>query len=162
MASMMLITESRHVIEVSRSVDPLEEEPDQREVIDWLTTALIRLDCGPSEVSVRIVDEDEMAGLNAEFRDRPEPTNVLSFPSGLELGDQLFLGDIVVCSSVVRNEAQGFNKSLSDRYAHIVIHGLLHLLGHDHEADEERTRMESLEATILEELGVSDPYEVVE
>ena len=152
---------TEHVVEISRSTDQVDEEPDERQIIDWLKDALSRLDCGQSEVSVRIVSEDEMTSLNRQYRDRNQPTNVLSFPSGIEAEGRLFLGDIVVCAAVVRKEAQEFNKPVEERYAHMMVHGLLHLLGHDHAEVADQEKMEVLEKLLLASVDISDPYELM-
>ena len=152
---------TEHVVEISRSTDQVDEEPDERQIIDWLNDALNRLDCGQSEVSVRIVSEDEMTLLNRQYRNRNQPTNVLSFPSGLEAEGRLFLGDIVVCAAVVRREALEFDKPVEDRYAHMVFHGLLHLLGHEHAEPAGQEKMEALEKSLLASLNIADPYELV-
>lgn len=116
---------------------------------------------GTPEVSIRIVDADEGRALNAQWRGRDHATNVLSFPADLppEL-DVPLLGDLVLCAPVVADEAQTQGKTEIDHWAHLVVHGLLHLLGHDHQDDGEAERMESLEVRILAGLGIGDPYAV--
>ena len=148
-----------HVVDISRSFDLDDEEPDDCLISDWLTNVLVQLHCASVEISVRIVCEDEMRSLNQRYRDRDRPTNVLSFSSGIEAGDRLFLGDIVVCAKVLREEAQAFGKPLKDHYAHIIIHGLLHLLGNDHNELTDQENMEALEKSLLASLGIPDPYE---
>lgn len=156
------MSDSSHVVDVSRSTEPVEEEPDERQVVDWLTQALTALECHPAEVSVRIVSEAEMAELNKRYRGKDKPTNVLSFPSGIEAEGHLFLGDIVVCNAVVFDEAIKFDKTFPDRFAHMVVHGLLHLLGHDHIEADDQKKMEAVELTLLAGMGVTDPYELSE
>ena len=151
-----------HVIEVSRSAQPLDEEPEEQQVKDWLAAALGKLNQPSSEISIRIVDENEMAELNAQYRQKSGATNVLSFPSGLEADSTHFLGDIVVCSEVVLEESNQYGQAFPARYAHMLIHGLLHLLGHDHMIDAERQKMETLERELLAEFGMSNPYEVAD
>lgn len=111
------------------------------------------------EVSVRLVGSEEMAQLNETYRGRRGATNVLSFPADLpaELAIPL-LGDIVICAPVVRAEAAQQGKSESAHWAHMAIHGTLHLLGYDHIEEEEATIMEALESAILSELDYSCPY----
>jgi probable rRNA maturation factor len=115
-----------------------------------------------AEVSVRIVDSDEIRALNRDYRGKDRPTNVLSFPAGEVAGlpaeVPVLLGDIVVCASVVRDEATEQGKTLADHWAHMLVHGTLHLLGYDHEADTDAAEMEALEARILSEHGLADPY----
>ena len=115
------------------------------------------------EVSVRIVDEDEMQKLNRDYRDQDKPTNVLSFPTGdadaMPPGVTSPLGDIVVCATVVAREAEEQGKTLGDHWSHMLVHGALHLLGHDHLTESEGDAMESLEREILAGLGIADPYQ---
>jgi len=116
-----------------------------------------------AEVSVRVVDEDEMQTLNREYRDQDKPTNVLSFPAGdvdgMPRGVISPLGDIVVCAAVVAREAEEQGKTLGDHWSHMLVHGALHLLGHDHVTESEADAMESLERGILADLGIADPYQ---
>ena len=115
-----------------------------------------------AEVSVRIVDEAEMRALNRKYRDQDKPTNVLAFPAGdagfALPGEILLLGDVVVCAVVVAREADEQGKSLEHHWAHMLVHGTLHLLGHDHVGDEQAEAMEALERRILDEFGIPDPY----
>lgn len=117
----------------------------------------------PVELGIRIVTVDEMKQLNGEFRDKAHPTNVLSFPMQLDaaiaadLGSQP-LGDIAICHAVVEDEARSQNKSLDSHYAHMVVHGVLHLLGFDHQDDAEAELMERTESAILEQCGFDNPY----
>ena len=114
------------------------------------------------DVSVRIVDEGEMQALNREYRDRDKPTNVLAFPAGdggfTPPGERPLLGDIVVCAGIVAHEAHEQGKALGDHWGHMLVHGTLHLLGHDHETDLEAEGMEALERVVLAGLGIADPY----
>jgi probable rRNA maturation factor len=115
-----------------------------------------------AEVSVRIVDEAEMQALNREYRDQDKPTNVLAFPAGdagfALPGEIPLLGDIVVCAGVVAREADEQGKPLEHHWAHMLVHGTLHLLGYDHVGDEQAAAMEALERRILDEFGIADPY----
>ena len=114
-------------------------------------------------VTILFTDDDAMKALNTEWRGKASPTNVLSFlaPDDLPIpsGEDRPLGDIVLASGVVAREASEQGKSLPDHVAHLIVHGILHLLGHDHEDDDEADRMEHLETEILKGLGISDPYE---
>ena len=137
--------------------------PSQDEIEAWISHALRGAGkTGDVEVSVRIVDRDEIRTLNRDYRHRDKATNVLSFPSGdiAGLPDQepQVLGDIVVCAGVVADEADAQGKKPMDHWAHMLVHGTLHLLGYDHEQDDEAQAMEALETRILGELGVADPY----
>lgn len=111
-------------------------------------------------VSLRVVDEVESQQLNADYRDKNYPTNVLSFPMEMPDGITLpILGDLAICAAVVDKEAQEQGKTLEAHWAHMVIHGMLHLQGFDHIDDAEAEEMEALEREILAELGYSDPYQ---
>ena len=134
--------------------------PEERQLHDWIAATLLgQGHPGDDEITVRVVDEAEMSSLNQTYRGKPGPTNVLSFPSELppEL-DLPLLGDIVICAPVVRREAVQQGKRESAHWAHMTVHGTLHLLGYDHVADGEAARMEALETTILAGLGYPCPY----
>ena len=114
------------------------------------------------EIAVRIVDAEEIQTLNKLYRQQDKATNVLSFPAGEYAGlpDEAAraLGDVVVCASVVANEASEQGKQLSDHWGHMLVHGTLHLLGFGHETDTEAAEMEALESKILVSQNVTDPY----
>lgn len=112
-----------------------------------------------TNVCLRIVDEPEAKSLNKEYRHIDKATNVLSFPAELPVQlDIKFLGDIVICASVVDREAQEQSKKLSEHWAHLLVHGVLHLQGYDHQDDSEADEMESLEIKILQTLNITNPY----
>ncbi|MEL4890186.1 rRNA maturation RNase YbeY [Xanthomonas protegens] len=116
-----------------------------------------------ADLAIRLVDDREGRALNLHYRGKDYATNVLSFPAelpeGLPKGVKLpLLGDLVICAPVVAREAAEQDKPLSAHYAHLTVHGVLHLLGWDHEDDKEAEAMEQLEREILADLGVSDPY----
>ncbi len=116
-----------------------------------------------ADLSIRIVGEDEGRALNRHYRGKDYATNVLSFPAdlpeGLPEGVRLpLLGDLVICAPVVAREAGDQGKRLNDHYAHLTVHGALHLLGWDHEDEADAEAMEALERGILAGLGVADPY----
>jgi probable rRNA maturation factor len=113
----------------------------------------------PAELSLRIVERDEIRALNRRYRDRDSITNVLSFPAELP-ADLPFrhLGDVVICAGVVADEAAAQGIDSRAHWAHMVVHGVLHLLGHDHEEDAEAKIMEALETAALTELGFPCPY----
>jgi len=111
---------------------------------------------------VRLVDTDEIRSLNREYRRKDKATNVLSFPAaaieGLPTDVAQVLGDVVVCATVVNEEAAEQGKAIEDHWAHMLVHGTLHLLGYDHEADDDAAEMEGIETRILTENGLADPY----
>lgn len=110
-----------------------------------------------AEISVRLCDDDEIRALNLAWRNKDKATNVLSFPS--PAGDRgPLLGDIVVAFEYVSEEARDAGRSLRDHLAHMLVHGMLHLLGFDHENESEAEKMEALERRILAKLGIDDPY----
>jgi probable rRNA maturation factor len=143
-------------VEVLR--DSADAAPDDAAFDRWVAAALSERREG-AVVSLRIVDADEGRALNAQWRGRDAPTNVLSFPADLpdEVGLPL-LGDLVLCAPVVQREAAEQGKAEEDHWAHLVVHGVLHLLGMDHQADAEAEAMEALEREILASLGIADPY----
>jgi len=139
--------------------------PSEDEIRSWVRRAAImsgRTPVGPADVAVRIVGTDEIRRLNRDYRYQDAATNVLSFPAdpiaGLPAEVARILGDIVICAAVVRAEATGQGKPLSDHWCHMVVHGTLHLLGFDHQDQAEATTMEAIEAKILEKQGIADPY----
>lgn len=112
-----------------------------------------------TELAIRVVDADEGRSLNAQYRGKDYATNVLSFPAELPEGVDLpLLGDLAICAPVVAREAAEQGKTEADHWAHLTVHGVLHLLGHDHQAEDEAERMEALETRILAGLGAPDPY----
>ncbi|MBD1553484.1 rRNA maturation RNase YbeY [Pseudomonas typographi] len=133
--------------------------PGDAAFLRWCELAL-RQRRGDSELTIRLVDEPEARALNHTYRHKDYATNVLSFPAEVpnELLDIPLLGDLVICTQVVAREAGEQGKALDAHWAHLVIHGCLHLLGFDHIEDEEAEEMESLEQELLAELGYPDPY----
>lgn len=124
----------------------------------WLSHALASVPTA-AEVTVRLVNEAESFYLNGRYRGQQHATNVLSFPSEapLKLTPRL-LGDLVICRQVIECEALAQRKPLMAHWAHMVVHGSLHLLGYQHRSDQEAEHMESLESAILKTLGYADPY----
>ena len=137
--------------------------PESGDITLWINHALQASGRGGEfEVSVRVVDETEMQELNGKFRDQNKPTNVLSFPAspidGLPNDTELPLGDIVICAGIVRREAEEQNKAISDHWAHMLVHGTLHLLGFDHINDSDAAIRENLEIQIMTNHGIANPY----
>lgn len=114
---------------------------------------------GKTEVSIRLVDEDESRALNRQYRGKDQPTNILSFPTDFPKGvDVPLLGDLIICVPLVQKEANRQQKSLQAHWVHLIIHGTLHLLGYDHREARETAIMEALEVQLLRQLGYSNPY----
>lgn len=120
--------------------------------------ALLALEDTDGELTIRIVDEAESAALNARFRNQPKPTNVLSFGYQAEALGEPVLGDLVICAPVVAGEAAAQGKDPRSHWAHMVVHGVLHLRGHDHQREEDAAVMETRECEILGLLGFGNPY----
>ncbi|CDF82098.1 putative rRNA maturation factor [Pseudomonas knackmussii B13] len=133
--------------------------PDEAQLRPWCELAL-RQRKNDSELTIRLVDEPEGRELNRTWRHKDYATNVLSFPADVpdELLDIPLLGDLVICVPVVEREAAEQGKEPAAHWAHLVIHGCLHLLGYDHIEDDEAEEMEALERQLLAELGYPDPY----
>ncbi|UJF24662.1 rRNA maturation RNase YbeY [Suttonella sp. R2A3] len=136
--------------------------PSEKRLQRWLDTVLSVLKNDEAlEVTVRLVDDQEITELNQEYRNKEKPTNVLAFPCDWDLPEEpRLLGDIVIAVNVVNNEAKAQKKTMEQHWAHIVIHGFLHLLGYDHIQDDDAEKMEQTERNILAELGFPDPYRV--
>ena len=149
-------------VDVQVAIDD-DSVPARDDIVLWVSRT-IRAAGGreDTDVSVRVVDAGEMQQLNGEYREQNKPTNVLSFPAGeiegLPLDADLPLGDIVVCAEVVRSEAKEQGKMVAAHWAHMLVHGTLHLLGFDHENDSDAATMEGLEIQILTGHGIANPY----
>ena len=137
-----------------------ERFPSEKRLQRWLETARATLAIEEAlELTIRLVDNDEMQELNREYRGKDYPTNVLSFPCDWDLPEEpRLLGDVVIAAAVVNREAKEQKKTMEAHWAHIVIHGFLHLLGYDHIEDADAEKMENTERTILAQLGYADPY----
>ncbi len=113
-----------------------------------------------AELAIRLVDEAESQQLNREYRGKDRPTNVLSFPADLpSVVASPLLGDLVICAPVVLREAKEQGKTEEAHWAHMVVHGVLHLVGYDHQNEQEAAEMEGIEAALLKEMGYRNPYE---
>ncbi len=137
------------------------ELPDDKQIELWTKAALAAGEREDNtQLAIRIVDINEGKKLNEQWRHKEGPTNVLSFSmDGLDLIAPELLGDIVICAPVVAREAEEQSKPLHSHWAHMVTHGVLHLLGYDHIIETEAKKMESLEIKIMNQLGFSDPYQ---
>ncbi|CCN46425.1 putative metallopeptidase [Vibrio nigripulchritudo MADA3029] len=132
--------------------------PSEAQLNEWLTKTVSQFQ-KDAEVTIRIVDEEESHQLNHEYRGKDKPTNVLSFPFEAPPGIEMnLLGDLIICKQVVELEAKEQEKTVLAHWAHMVVHGSLHLLGYDHIEDEEAEEMESLETEIMQSMGFEDPY----
>jgi probable rRNA maturation factor len=132
----------------------------------WVTTALrantwirpYRIDKSV-EITIRVINAKEMSELNQKYRHKSGPTNILSFPFSPPPGIKSnLLGDIIICAPIVKQEAKRQNKLEKNHWAHLTIHGVLHLLGYDHTKSKDAKKMEQLEIKILKQLGIDDPY----
>ncbi|MEM8982553.1 MAG: rRNA maturation RNase YbeY [Pseudomonadota bacterium] len=156
-------TESGSIdVSVHYAID-VADNPADTLLAAWCRAALQRADTPPghSSVAVAVVDAATSESLNSQYRGRQKPTNVLSFPAGdmpSVAGEPRQLGDIVICAPLVVAEAAAQGKSVTAHWCHLVVHGALHLLGFDHDADEDAQVMMTKEVEILDSLGFSDPY----
>jgi len=136
--------------------------PDLAPLEKWISATILAASDkirDDAELTVRIVDSEESQQLNHQYRGKDKPTNVLSFPFQNPPGITLpLLGDLVICKQVVEKEAAEQQKTLVSHWAHMLIHGTLHLLGYDHIDDDEAEEMESIETKLMIELGFGDPY----
>ncbi len=133
--------------------------PVQQDFETWVNAALVQK-FDNLEQTIRLVGEAESRALNSQYRAKNAPTNVLSFTAENDYLDYECLGDLVICAPIVEQEAQQQGKPLPAHWAHMVIHGMLHLQGYDHQNAAEADEMEALEAKILSTLGYTNPYNV--
>lgn len=155
-------------LQLATEVEPL---PSLTQLEHWVSLATSQLDKS-AEVTIRVVDDAESQQLNFDYRGKDKPTNVLSFPAEMdefeaefdipelmaELGDDNYLGDLVISAPTVAREALEQQKPVMDHWAHLVIHGCLHLQGYDHIEDDEAEIMEGLEIQLLAKLSIANPY----
>jgi len=142
-----------------QNVSEVSSLPSNETIIQWAELALDEKH-KDAEITLRVVDEEEGHMLNKEWRNKNSATNVLSFPIGepIEQAPNL-LGDIVVCAPIVEKEAKIQEKNIEAHWAHLIIHGILHLQGYDHQSDDDANIMESKEIIILKKIGYANPYE---
>ena len=151
------------IIDLQIASENSEGLPTLEQFTHWVETALSfeaqTEDFPETEMTIRIVDEEESQTLNREYRGKDYPTNVLSFPFEVPEGIELpLLGDLVICRQVMEREAKEQQISLTSHWAHLAVHGTLHLLGYDHIEEVEAEEMEGLETQIMQKLGFEDPY----
>ncbi|OBT12877.1 rRNA maturation RNase YbeY [Vibrio sp. UCD-FRSSP16_10] len=145
-------------LDLQFAVEDDSQLPSEQEFQSWLDFTLTQFQ-PDSELTIRIVDSEESHQLNHDYRGKDKPTNVLSFPFEAPPEVEInLLGDLVICKQVVEDEAIEQQTPLKSHWAHMVVHGCLHLLGYDHIQDDEAEEMESLEADIMQGLGFEDPY----
>lgn len=151
-------------VDIQREVEGL---PTDKEISLWLNQALSFENKSAAELTIRFVSTAESADLNKQYRNKEGATNVLSFPFEMpaEVEEEIelnLLGDLIICSDVVKKQAKEQQKLELAHWAHMIVHGALHLLGYDHLTDEEASIMENKEIHILSQLGYPDPYREIE
>lgn len=145
-------------LDLQIAVENEQNLPSFEDFSNWLTAAIMPFQ-HQAEVTIRIVDQAESHQLNLDYRGKDKPTNVLSFPFEAPPEVELdLLGDLVICQPVVEQEAIEQEKPLMAHWAHMVVHGSLHLLGYDHIDDQDADEMEALETEIMQKMGFNDPY----
>lgn len=137
--------------------------PSEQHLIKWAQHALSHANANGGEITLRLTDADEIQALNQQYRSKNKPTNVLSFPFEMPVGiplqlEEQILGDIILCATVIEKEANEQHKEIFHHWAHMVVHGVLHLLGYDHIENAEAAVMEQLEIEVLATLGIPNPY----
>ena len=137
--------------------DELSGVPAAIDFLPWIDASL-QQSYDSLEQTIRIVDKSESQALNAQYRGKKVPTNILSFPADVPHIEYQCLGDLVICAPLVAAEAEQQHKSVKAHWAHLVVHGMLHLQGFDHESELDANKMEALEVEILSTLGYSNPY----
>ena len=151
-------------VQIASDVSSVPQESEIRSWLEDAISAVLKEQEGSCEVAVRIVDETEGRELNRRFRQQDKSTNVLSFPAADNVVDPLCgsdcrsLGDIVICAPLVEREAAQQGKQAASHWGHLLLHGTLHLLGYDHQTEEDATQMEALERQLLASRGIEDPY----
>lgn len=150
------------ILDLQIATDDNQNLPTEEQITQWLNVILPQF-MDNAEITIRIVDEQESQQLNNTYRHKDKPTNVLSFPfeSPIEIEVPL-LGDLIICKQVVEAEAKEQHKSLTSHWAHMIVHGCLHLLGYDHILDEEAEEMENIEIDIMQQLGFINPYQPID
>ena len=134
--------------------------PAQSDIFRWVWQAL-KNDYAKARINIIFLDKEEAEAYNRQYRDKDYATNILSFPYENEFcsGRPILQGDLLLCPQIVEKEAAEQQKNLDAHYAHLIIHGVLHLIGYDHEEENTANQMESLEITLLHQLGYQNPYD---
>ncbi|GKW07262.1 rRNA maturation RNase YbeY [Pectobacterium carotovorum] len=149
---------SQVILDLQIASEQAQGLPEEKDFQRWLEGVLPQFQ-EVSEVTIRIVDEAESRDLNYTYRGKDKPTNVLSFPFEAPPEVELpLLGDLIICRQVVEREAAEQEKTVEEHWAHMVVHGSLHLLGYNHIEDSEAEEMEALETEIMQGMGYADPY----
>jgi len=138
---------------------PSSDVPDANDLRRWVAAVLQKQ---AADITLRIVDKADSEFVNKEFRNKKGPTNVLSFPYQLDEDDQTVHGDILICGPIVHEEAEEIGIPALSHWAHLTVHACYHLLGYDHQTDEESKKMEALEIKTLAALGFDNPYEIID
>lgn len=131
--------------------------PSAAKLRRWAKLALTEIQ-EPASLTLRLVTPDEIHSANHQFRQKDKPTNVISFPNDEPIEEENYIGDIMLCPEILNEEAIAQNKTQDAHWAHLVIHSVLHLLGHDHHTDHEAVKMETIEIRLLKTLGFTNPY----
>ena len=133
--------------------------PNANIFIEWINKISQYIEIKQDSLTIRVVSAEESQALNQQFRQIDKPTNVLSFPADLpDFIEAPYLGDIVICATIIEQEAKAQNKGVDDHWAHMLVHGVLHLKGYDHISDDEAEQMEALEIKLLKQINVANPY----
>lgn len=156
---MHMINKKTENKEISHNIDifikdtELDDTPNQDKLYSWAQKALNYIDNDNLyDISITVVSKDEIQRLNNQYREKNKPTNVLSFPSDISdlvSTERKILGDVILCCSIINQEAKTYEQDIDTHWAHILIHGVLHLLGYDHKEDQDAVKMESVEKNIL-------------
>ncbi len=153
-----------HLVDIQWCIEDRDLMPDEDTIQQWALLSLSDLFPGAVELCLRVVGEAEIQCLNKKYSGKDRPTNVLSFPNDtprertVDENGRILLGDIIVCKDVVQRESKSQGKSVDAHFAHLLIHGILHLQGHDHSVDDQANEMEAIEKRLLLNLGYDDPY----
>jgi probable rRNA maturation factor len=153
-----------HVVDIQWCIKDRDQMPDEDLIRQWARLTVSDLHTRGVEFCLRVVSEAEIQCLNKKYRGKDGPTNVLSFPNETPAGrvvdenGRILLGDIIVCKDVVQRESRKQQKSVEAHFAHLLVHGILHLQGHDHSVDDQASEMEAIEKRLLLNLGYDDPY----